>query len=215
MRGRGGPWIGVVPISGYPVRHKASNRPCRAEEPFRRPHVTGRTQHRVNQVPVAIDRPIQVAPLTVDLQVGLIGIPALARPATGAVTPLTQRLAHHRRQLRLPLSNALMADSEPTQQHDLAEIPECQPVAQPAEYDEGDNITWQRCSIEDAVAALVELRGAIAHRNRRYPCAVRSRRSVTAAEPQPTQSIAISPHPAAILRKLIPCCYSRANRREA
>jgi len=59
------------------------------------------------------------------------------------------------------INNALMADSEPTQQHDFAEIPECQPVAQPAEYDEGDNITRQRCSIEDAVAALVELLVAI------------------------------------------------------
>src|SRR5271170_1709700 len=57
QRGTDRPWVGVVPISGYPVRHKASNRPCRAEEPFGRPPVTGRTQHRVNEVSVAIDRP--------------------------------------------------------------------------------------------------------------------------------------------------------------
>ena len=84
QRGTDRPRVGVVPISGCPVRHKASNRPCRAEAPFRRPHVTGRTQHRVNEVSVAIDRPIQVAPLTMDLQVGLIiGVPALARPGRG------------------------------------------------------------------------------------------------------------------------------------
>ena len=84
QRGTDCPWVGVVPISGYPVRHKASNRPCRAEEPFRRPHVTGRTQHRVNQVPVAIDRPIQVAPLTVDLQVGV------SRPKEFHLRPLSE-----------------------------------------------------------------------------------------------------------------------------
>ena len=51
---------------------------------MRRPHVTGRTQHRVNQVPVAIDRPIQVAPLTVDLQVGV------SRPKEFHLRPLSE-----------------------------------------------------------------------------------------------------------------------------
>ena len=26
--------VGVVPFGGHPIRHKTSNRPCRAEEPF-------------------------------------------------------------------------------------------------------------------------------------------------------------------------------------
>jgi hypothetical protein len=53
------------------------------------------------------------------------------------------------------------------------------------------------------------------HLNRRYACAVCSRLSVTAAEPQPTQSIPLRPHHAAILGKLIPRCYPASERREA
>jgi hypothetical protein len=48
-------------------------------------------QHRVNEVSVAIDCPIQVAPAALDLQVGFIGRPTSARPASGAVSPLAQR----------------------------------------------------------------------------------------------------------------------------
>ncbi len=153
--------VGVMPVGCHPVRHKAGNRPCRAEEPLGRSHVTGRAQHRVDQVPVAIDRPIQVAPAAMDLEVGFVDIPALAGAAPYAVTPLTLRLAHHGQQLRLPLPDAFMADGETAQQHDLAEIPQCQPVAQPAEHHERDDIARQRRSIEDTVAALVELLAAV------------------------------------------------------
>ena len=59
--------VGVMPVGSHPVRHKAGNRPCRAEEPLGRSHVTGLAQHRVDEVPVAIDRPIQVAPAAMDL----------------------------------------------------------------------------------------------------------------------------------------------------
>src|SRR5271166_88189 len=54
-----------------------------------------------------------------------------------------------------------MADGEPAQQHYLAEVSQRQPVAQPAEHHEGDDVARQRRSIEDTVAALVELLAAV------------------------------------------------------
>src|SRR5271163_1609235 len=36
--------VGVMPVGSHPVRHKAGNRPCRAEEPLGRSHVAGRAQ---------------------------------------------------------------------------------------------------------------------------------------------------------------------------
>ena len=177
--------VGVMPVGCHPVRHKADNRPCRAEEPLGRSHVTGRAQHRVDEVPVAIDRPIQVAPAALDLEVRFVGIPTLARAASHAMTPLSQRLAHHGQQLRLPLSDVFMADGEAAQQHDLAEIPQCQPVAQPTEHHERDDVARQRRSIEDAVTALVELFAAVPAPE---PTIALCCRSLTAAEPQPTQS---------------------------
>ena len=66
---------------------------------------------RVDEVPIAIHRPIQVAPATMNLEVGFVDVPALTRAASCAVTPLAQRLTHHGQQLRLPLPDALVADS--------------------------------------------------------------------------------------------------------
>src|SRR5215470_15512173 len=106
-------------------------------------------------------RSIQVAPAAMDLEVGFVDIPALARTTSCAVTPLAQHLAHHGQQLRLPLPDALMADGKPAQEHDLAEIPQCQPVAQPAEHHERDDVARQRGTVEDTVTALVELLAAV------------------------------------------------------
>jgi hypothetical protein len=39
-----------------------------------------------------------------------------------------------------PLPDALVAHGEPAQQYDLAEIPQCQPVAQPAQHHERDDV---------------------------------------------------------------------------
>ena len=86
------------------------------------------------------DRAIQVAPSALNLEVGPVGVPALARAAATAVAPFAQGVAHYRQQLRLPPTNALMTDGEPAQEHNLAEIPQCQPVAQPTEHHERDDV---------------------------------------------------------------------------
>ena len=74
-------------------------------------HIASNAQRRVDEVPVTIDRPIQIAPPTMDLEL----VPALARAASCAVTPLALRLTHHWQQLRLPLPGALMAFGDPAQ----------------------------------------------------------------------------------------------------
>ena len=153
--------VRVVPVGCHPVRHKASNRPCRAKESLGRLHVTGRAQHRVDQVPVAIDGPIQIAPLALNLEVGLICIPTLPRPTPCAMTPFAQSFAHDGQQLRLPPTDTFVADGEPAQQHDLAEISQRQSVAQPAKHHERDDIARQRRAVQDAVATFVELPPAV------------------------------------------------------
>ena len=50
-----------------------------------------------------------------------------------------------------------MTNGEPAQQHDLAEIPQCQPVAQPAKHHECNDLARQRRAVQYAVATLVEL----------------------------------------------------------
>src|SRR5271166_1533791 len=96
-----------------------------------------------------------------NLEVGFVSVPALTRAASNAVSALAQRLAHHGQQLRLPPPDGLMADGKPAQQHDLAQVPQCQPEAQPAEHHERDDVARQRRAIEDTVATLVELLVAV------------------------------------------------------
>ena len=71
------------------------------------------------------------------------------------MAPLAQGVAHYGQQLRLPPPDSFMADGKSAQEHDLAQVPQCQPVAQPAEHHERDDITRQRRAIEDTVATLV------------------------------------------------------------
>jgi hypothetical protein len=112
-----------MPVGCHPARRKADNRPCRAEEPLGRSHVTGRAQHRVDEVPVSIGRPIQVAPAAMDLEGSLVSVLALTKAAYNAMAPPAQRHAHHGQQLRFPPPDGLMADGEAAQQHDLAQVP--------------------------------------------------------------------------------------------
>jgi hypothetical protein len=105
--------VRVVPVACHSVWYKAGNRSCRAEEPLRCSHIASGAQHCVDEIPVAVDCSIQVAPPAMDLEVGFVELPALAGVASSAVAPLAQRLTHHGQQLCLPLPDALMADGEP------------------------------------------------------------------------------------------------------
>ena len=71
------------------------NRPCRAEEPLAALIVMGRAQHRVDQVPVAIDRPKQTAP----------GAPR-QKTATGIEGPDSHRRSQRRETSIFPLWTA-------------------------------------------------------------------------------------------------------------
>jgi hypothetical protein len=76
---------------------------------------------------------------------------------TRFLLPNIERRAQH----LLPLTDARMADSEPAQKHNLAQIPERRPSPRPAEHHEGNDVARQRGRIEDTVTALVELLVAV------------------------------------------------------
>lgn len=153
--------VGAMTVCRDPVRSKAHGRPRRAEEGLGRLHITMLAQLRVDQVSVPVDRPVEVAPPAANFQVGLVDIPADPGSAPGSVTPFAQRVAHDRQQLCLPVADSLMADFDPAYRHDLTQIPQGQPIAQPAEHDEGDDVAWQAGPVQDAIAALVELSPAV------------------------------------------------------
>ncbi len=151
------PRVGAVAVRRHPVRPEAHDRSRRAEERLGGTHVPVLAEHGVDQVSVPIDRPVEVDPAATDLQVGLVNIPAAPAAAPRAVPALAERVAHDRQQLRLPIANGLMAHLDPAQRHDLAQVAERQPIAQPAEHHEGDDVAGQAGPVQHACAALVEL----------------------------------------------------------
>jgi len=52
--------IGVMPIGRHPLWHTTGDGPGRAEERFGRHLVTGLAQQHIDEVPVAINRPVQI-----------------------------------------------------------------------------------------------------------------------------------------------------------
>src|SRR3954451_9316238 len=64
--------IAGVPVSGDLLGLDLGDRPGGAEERLGRGHVAGLAEVDVDQVTVAVDRPVEIAPLTGNFDVGLI-----------------------------------------------------------------------------------------------------------------------------------------------
>src|SRR5919202_2366561 len=68
-------WVGTVPVRGDAVRDYAGGRLGGAEERLGRRHVPVLAEHGVDQVAVAVDRTIQIAPTAPHFQLHLIDVP--------------------------------------------------------------------------------------------------------------------------------------------
>ena len=185
------PRVGAVAVRRHSVRPEAHGRPRRAEEGLGRLHVAVLAQHHVDQVSVPVDRPVEVDPAAADLQVGLVDIPACPGYTALPEPALAQRVAHDGQELRLPVPDGFVADLDPTQRHDLAQVPQGQPVAEPAEHHEGDDVAGQAGPVQHAPAALVELPPAgsaagppVAPRRRLRPLGYSCRPTAHAVHPE-------------------------------
>jgi hypothetical protein len=83
--------VGVAALGfGEPCRdHRGSAKRTSEEPPGRTAIAAGRDQH-VDDLPMLVDGPVDVAPLAVDLEVGHVGVPPIARCMTGESGSLGQ-----------------------------------------------------------------------------------------------------------------------------
>jgi hypothetical protein len=116
-------------------------------------------QHDVDQGAVAVDRPIQIPPLTTHSDVRFIDIPAAAHSALAFATEV---LRQSRRQLCLPLPHRLLGEDEPAGQKHLRQVAQAQLVAQATEHNEGNDVARVLCLIQHVSAAFIELLAAAA-----------------------------------------------------
>jgi hypothetical protein len=68
------PRIGIVSITGDPIRNSPGHRLRGPKEPLGSGQVTPLAQHHINQRTIAIDRPVEIAPSPAGLDVGLIHV---------------------------------------------------------------------------------------------------------------------------------------------
>ena len=143
--------IGIMAISGDPIRSDAGHRLGRSKEYPGGSKVTLLTEHDVNQGAVAINRPIQIPPSAPHPNICLVDVPAGANPAF--VSP-TQVLGKRWRQFGLPIAHRFIAEDEPASQEHLCQIPQAQLVPQPPEHHEFDDIARILRTVEHTDAVL-------------------------------------------------------------
>jgi hypothetical protein len=145
--------IAGVLVGGDLVRRRSGDRHRGAEERFGGFLIAGLAQVDVDQVAVAVDRPVQVLPLTGNFDIGFIDIPAAAglAPASPA-----QGLGEPRRQLGFPVTDRLVGEHDAADQEHLCQVAQAELVAQPQKYDQENHVGWQLKPVQHGAGALIE-----------------------------------------------------------
>jgi hypothetical protein len=130
-----------VAVRRPPIRQEAGGRLGGTEESLRRRHVATVTYHRVDQVAVPVNRPIQVNPLASDLQTRLVEVSTGAGLGPPPMPALAQFISHDRQQLRLPVPDGLMTNRDAAERQDFTPVTQGEPIAQAAEHRERDDVT--------------------------------------------------------------------------
>src|SRR5919202_5086398 len=150
-------WVGAVPVRGDAVRDYSGGRLGGAEERLGRRHVPVLAEHGVEQVAIAVDRTIQIAPAAPHFQIRLIHKPGTASGSALAAAALPEFSGQDRGQLGFPVPDSFVAEHDAALQEHLAEILQREAVAQAPEHHEGDDVVRVLVPVQQAADALVEL----------------------------------------------------------
>ena len=124
-----------------------------AEEAPSRMLVALLAQHRVDQLPVAVDRPVEVAPAAGDFHVGLVDVPGPARLASSFGA---QPFPEQRREAKLPATNCFVRDLVAALQQQLRDFAKAELVAQPPQHGEQHDVGRVLELVEAGAGPLVE-----------------------------------------------------------
>ena len=120
-------------IRRHPQRAPSGYLQQAPEEPSGGRPIAVLTEHRVEQLSIAINRAVEVAPTTSDLHVRLVQIP---RPAAATITTHPKIGADQRREAELPGADRLVADGVAALQQEFRYIPQPKLLAQAPEHGE-------------------------------------------------------------------------------
>ena len=81
-------------------------------------------EHGIDQVAVAVDRSIEKAPASADLQICFVHVPGAPSSPALAVAATPKFVDQHGRQLCLPVPHCLVAEHEAAQEQHLGQVPQ-------------------------------------------------------------------------------------------
>jgi hypothetical protein len=144
-------WLGGVFIRGDLLRCVTHGLQALLKEGFGRFQITSLAQAYIDQVAELIDSSIQIAPVTIDSDGGLIYVPLV--PDLGFGLGFQCR-SPHRSEALFPRAHGLVGQLKATSEEHFGQIPQTQCVAQSPENDEKDDLSWRVHIIEGAAGSF-------------------------------------------------------------
>ena len=132
-----GTWVRPVPIRDHSLWRMTNSLEGLLKKALGRVHISLLTEHGVNQIPILINSPIQVAPLSLDSHVCFINMPG--NPCLSTTSP-PQLIGSQGSKSGFPISHRLMSKRKTTFQEHLSKITQAQLITQPRENDEQGDI---------------------------------------------------------------------------
>jgi hypothetical protein len=126
----------------------------RSKERLRRGHVARLAQPNVDQGTGTIDRPVQIAPTAIDLDVRLVSVPTLSDPS---FTPTPEFVDQGWSEFGFPVADRFVRELNPANQEHLRQITQTQLVTESPEHHECDDVRRILSAVQDTSAALIEL----------------------------------------------------------
>jgi len=149
-----GPRLGIMAIRGEPAGRHVGHRPRGTEERLGCCEVSGVTGPRIDEVAVAVDGTVEIAPPSVHVDGGLIDVPTVGHCTTAL---RAQRLAQKRGELALPVPHGFMGEHEATLEKHRRPVPQTQLRAEAPQDAETDHIGWILQPMEGRPGPFVQL----------------------------------------------------------
>src|SRR5258708_32361393 len=146
-------WIGSMPIGCYLLRSRANHSNCLLEKSLSCLHIPLFAQHGIYQIAIVINRPVQIAPLPMNLEIRFIDVPG----SPCLPIPLSSQLVRKQRgKSSFPIPDRFVGESPSTLQKHFSHITKTQFVAQTPNDDKEDDIRRVFEVVEGGARALVK-----------------------------------------------------------
>ncbi len=152
--------IRVMAISCHPLWYLSGDVYGRIQEAFRGVHITVLTQHRIDEIAVTINGPIQLCPHTNHVAGGFVAMPGAV---SLALADNSQFVSKQRSEARFPVPHGLMRKYETSLQKHFRQITQAYLVAHMPEHHQEDDMVGYARSLKGVLVRSLKIRRHVRH----------------------------------------------------